>query len=154
MTPIISRAPVPELPKSSGPSGPTSPPTPRPRTTHSSSCLLAGAPSELTALAVPSTSAASRSPLMRVMPLASAPNSNALWEMDLSPGTQTIPLREFARPAHNVAVATFEEDGWTCSFRLWSLEERSGMNSLLGLSNWIDEGWSRRIAVSGFAPPV
>ncbi len=111
MTPIMSREPVPELPKSSGPGGWLSPPTPRPSTSQCRSRLDAGAPRAATARAVLITSSASSSPRMRVRPVARAPRISARCEMDLSPGTRTRPKSGPLLPA----VRGRAGDCFTCS---------------------------------------
>ena len=50
------------------------------------------APNCLIALAVASTSSASRSPVVRVSPTDKAARISALWEIDLSPGMPIVPL--------------------------------------------------------------
>ena len=99
MTPIMSRAPVPELPKSSGSEGWLRPPTPRPRISQTSPDLRAGAPRAVTAFAVLSTSSDSSRLLTRVRPVARAPKMSARWEIDLSPGTRQAPRSGAAEEA-------------------------------------------------------
>ena len=89
--PITSRAPVPELPKSSTAPGSARPPTPAPSTIQAPSSSRIPAPSAASADAVRSTSSASRSPSMRVRPTALAPMISARCEIDLSPGTRMRP---------------------------------------------------------------
>ena len=91
--PITSRQPVPELPKSSGFCGWAKPPTPTPLTFHAKSPVRSTlAPSARIALAVLSTSSPSSSPEIRVSPTESAPRIRARCEIDLSPGTRTLPV--------------------------------------------------------------
>ena len=92
--PITSRQPVPELPKSSGACGCANPATPTPCTSHAKSPVRSTlAPSARIALAVLRTSSPSSRPEIRVGPTASAPRIRARWEIDLSPGTRTLPIR-------------------------------------------------------------
>ncbi len=93
-TPIISRVPVPALPKSRTPSGWRREPTP-----HPSTCQRPGAsrstsaPRAAQAAAVRSTSSPSSRPSTVVRPFASSPRMSARWEMDLSPGGRRRPFR-------------------------------------------------------------
>ncbi len=90
--PIIRRAAVPLLPMSSTWSASTRPPMPTPRTRQTPSSLLTmSAPSARMAAAVWSTSSPVSRPWMVVSPIAMAPNISARWEIDLSPGTRTVP---------------------------------------------------------------
>src|SRR6185312_16005604 len=92
--PITSRQPVPELPKSSGTGGCANPPTPTPRIDQANSPVRSTwAPSARIALAVLSTSSPSSRPEIRVSPTESAPRIKARCEIDLSPGTRTLPAR-------------------------------------------------------------
>ena len=85
---------MPELPKSKSPAGDLRPPTPTPSTSQvPSGSFSVLAPKAAMALALLTTSSASKSPVMRVWPLATAPNINARCDMDLSPGTLIRPLR-------------------------------------------------------------
>ncbi len=94
MAPITKREPVPELPKSSTSPGSAQPPTPVPQTFQAPGPTRSGrAPKARIALAVFSTSSASKRPEMRVSPSASAPRIKARWEIDLSPGTLAVPFR-------------------------------------------------------------
>ena len=93
-TPISRRAPVPELPRSSTPLGSFKPPTPRPKTRQLPSLWRsAGTPQALSAAAVRNTSSPSSSPSIRLSPIAKAESSKARCDMDLSPGTRTLPYR-------------------------------------------------------------
>src|SRR5581483_4801718 len=100
--PIIRREPVPELPKSSADGGARHPPKPTPVTRHIPSLSrLTAAPREATAPALFSTSSDSRRPVIRLSPSAIPARIRARWEMDLSPGTQAVPLRDGALPARS-----------------------------------------------------
>ena len=91
--PITSRQPVPELPKSSASAGSAKPPTPTPSTVQANGPVRSTlAPSACMDLAVLSTSSPSSRPEIRVWPTASAPRISARCEIDLSPGTRTLPL--------------------------------------------------------------
>ena len=99
-TPIISRQPVPALPKSSGSRGGRIAPSPVPRIRHCPGPRRSmTAPSARQALPVRSTSSPSSSPSTRVSPQARRPNRNARCEIDLSPGGRTRPLSGRARRA-------------------------------------------------------
>jgi uncharacterized protein (TIGR02300 family) len=105
--PIISREPVPELPKSRALPAWRQLPTPTPLTRQRpSSSRLTPAPSARTAPAVLVTSPDSKSPDIRVSPRAMAPRIRARWEMDLSPGTRAVPAK---------APALRANSGWTLS---------------------------------------
>ena len=108
-TPIISRQPVPELPKSSTPAARAKPPTPTPCTRQRPRrCARPRRPAPRMALPVLSTSSPSSRPEMRVSPTASAPKISARCEIDLSPGTRTRPLSGPARrAAAEMAAAWF-----------------------------------------------
>ena len=99
--PIISRMPVPELPKSMSVPGSARPPTPRPRTSHAVPTLCTGQPIASSALAVLSTSSPSSRPQIVVRPVARAPSMRARWEIDLSPGTRTVPESARDLPAES-----------------------------------------------------
>ena len=93
-TPIISREPVPALPKSSTSSGSCIPPMPTPTTRQRPSpSRVTWAPRARAAAAVRSTSSPSRRPSTRVSPMASNPRIIARWEIDLSPGGFRDPCR-------------------------------------------------------------
>ena len=99
-TPIISRAPVPALPKSRVSRGGRIAPSPGPRIRHWPRPRRSmTAPSASHALPVPSTSSPSSSPSTFVSPQARSPNRKARWEIDLSPGGRTRPLSGRARTA-------------------------------------------------------
>src|SRR6185312_10020167 len=92
--PIASRQPVPELQKSSGTGGCANPPTPTPRIDQANSPVRSTwPPSARIAFAVLSTSSPSSRPEIRVSPTESAPRIKARCEIDLSPGTRTLPAR-------------------------------------------------------------
>ena len=88
-TPASSRSEVPELPQSMTSSGSTSASAGVTITSPPSSRTVA--PSFATALRVAWTSSASRIPVTRVSPVASAPKRMERWETDLSPGTVMAP---------------------------------------------------------------
>src|SRR5579859_2658931 len=91
--PMRMRMAVPELPRSSGALGALRPMRPRPCTwTRSAAGMSTFTPRARTAARVARQSAPGRNPLMRVSPSAMAPSSSARWEMDLSPGTVSLPL--------------------------------------------------------------
>ena len=99
-TPIISRQPVPALPKSSGSRGAKSAPIPGPRIRHwPGASRSISAPSAWHALPVPSTSSPSSSPSTFVSPHVRRPNRKARWEIDLSPGGRMRPFSGRARLA-------------------------------------------------------
>src|SRR5437763_1283495 len=90
--PSSSRAEVPELPRSSTSSGSPRPPTPTPSTCQRPSPVRSmPAPIARNAAAVASTSSPSSRPVISVRPTASAPNSSARRDTDVSPGTPTLP---------------------------------------------------------------
>ena len=92
-TPIISRQPVPALPKSSVSRGANSAPRPGPRIRHwPGASRSMTAPSAWHALPVRSTSSPSSSPSTFVSPQARRPSRNARCEIDLSPGGRTRPF--------------------------------------------------------------
>ena len=88
---MVSREPVPALPKSSGASGSSSAPLPVPRITHSPPRFSITAPIAFIAAPVRMTSSPSSRPVMRVSPEASPPNMKERCEIDLSPGTRAVP---------------------------------------------------------------
>src|SRR5579883_2200659 len=97
--PMRSRAPVPELPRSSMSSGSARPPMPTPSMLQTPSApRVTPAPSARIAAAVRSTSSPSSRPLTRVRPMASAPRMSARCDTDLSPGTRMRPLSAPAVP--------------------------------------------------------
>ncbi len=102
--PMMSRAPVPELPQSMTLSGSASPPRPitrqRPGPRRSTS-----APNARMASAVRSTSSPSSRPSIAVSPEARAARIKARWDMDLSPGARVRPLS--APPGRLVRDAAF-----------------------------------------------
>ena len=92
-TPITRRAPVPELPKSSAWVGVLKPAGPQPPTSQTPSPRLQTvAPNWRMAWAVASTSSPSKSPVMRLVPVAMAARISARCDIDLSPGTRKCPL--------------------------------------------------------------
>ncbi len=94
-TPINSRAPVPELPRSSGVTGETMPFSPTPVICHiPSSSRRISAPSATSAFFVEITSAPSSRPLTLVMPMARLPRISERCEIDLSPGIGIVPRSE------------------------------------------------------------
>jgi hypothetical protein len=90
--PVNSRIPVPALPQSSASDVPRKPCNPTPCTTRS---LGPGAsmrtPSRSKMRAVARVSSPSRNPVMRELPSASAASITARCEIDLSPGTVSVP---------------------------------------------------------------
>ena len=91
--PIISRLPVPELPKSSGSAGVRSAPMPLPLTRQEPSPTRSTeAPSARQASPVRKTSSPSSTPSIRVSPTLSSPRMKARCEIDLSPGGLTRPV--------------------------------------------------------------
>ena len=92
-TPIISREPVPALPKSSVSTGCRSEPSPEPQTLQfPSAWRTIFAPSWRHACAVRNTSSPSRSPSILVSPIASRPKISARCETDLSPDGRKRPV--------------------------------------------------------------
>ena len=125
-TPIIRRAPVPELPKSSAEAGSISPPSPAPVTIQLPSRFSTSAPSACRARAVHKMSSDSSSPEISVRPSASAPRIKARCEMDLSPGTWTVPCNA---PALR-EVSGFGLDGsWDIGVPVAGLKEDWDTNS-------------------------
>ena len=99
-TPIISRQPVPALPKSSVSRGAKSAPSPGPRIRHAPGPRRSmTAPSAWQALPVRSTSSPSSSPSTFVSPQARRPNRKARCEIDLSPGGRSRPFSGLERRA-------------------------------------------------------
>src|SRR5215207_2070080 len=90
-TPAMRRALVPLFAQSSGRSLARSERDPLPLTVMSGATAGTSAPSARRTPAVARTSAESRTPRTRPAPVASAPRISARWEMDLSPGTRTVP---------------------------------------------------------------
>ena len=103
--PSINRMVVPELPQSSTWAGSCRPSRPTPRTSTSWPASMAdtSTPMARRQAAVLRGSSAGSRPSMRVSPSAMAPNNRARWEIDLSPGTRTVPRRR--RPLVRVVVA-------------------------------------------------
>ncbi len=106
---------VPELPQSSIPSGSLRPSSPRPLilTVLPFSIGLISTPISLRQAAVHNGSSAGRMPSIVVVPSAIPPSSSALCEMDLSPGTRTLPdNRPPARSnfADDFLLGTFKKD--------------------------------------------
>ncbi len=105
--PSVSRAPVPELPKSTTCSGSMRPPTPRPAIRQAPGPVwVTAAPKAPIAAAVASTSSLSRSPSIAVSPTASAPSISARCEMDLSPGGRMVPASGPDRLARSCVAAS------------------------------------------------
>ena len=99
-TPIISRQPVPALPKSSVSRGASSAPRPGPRIRHAPGARRSmTAPSAWQAWPVRSTSSPSSSPSTFVSPHVRRPSRKARCEIDLSPGGRTRPFSGRARLA-------------------------------------------------------
>ncbi len=93
MTPIIRRAPVPELAKSSARAGVLRPPGPHPMTSQTPPPKFdTSAPNWRMASAVASTSSPSNRPVMRLVPVAMADRIRARCDIDLSPGTRKCPF--------------------------------------------------------------
>ena len=91
-SPINNRVEVPLLPMSSAPDGCIRPPTPTPLTVQLPSQVRSiCAPMARIAAAVASTSSPSSKPEILLSPTASALNISARCEMDLSPGTLSVP---------------------------------------------------------------
>ena len=101
--PISSRMVVPELPQSSGPRRRGRPAKPTPRTRASSPAISMSTPSARSAAAVDRLSPPRPSPRASTAPSASAPNSSARCEIDLSPGNPAGPAQR-ARIAGPVSV--------------------------------------------------
>ncbi len=98
-SPVMSRMPVPELPRSSGRAGGWRPrgPTPSTCSVPSPSARI-GTPSASSACHVAVQSSPLRNPRTTVGPSAIAPSIRERWEMDLSPGTaMTPPMRSTGR---------------------------------------------------------
>ena len=91
-SPMNRRMAVPALPMSSAALPARRPvlPTPWTTTVCASGCSMR-TPSARSALKVARQSALSRNPVMRVMPSLTAPSISARCEIDLSPGTLTVP---------------------------------------------------------------
>ena len=91
-SPINNRVEVPLLPMSSAPEGCMRPPTPTPCTVQLPSPFRSVcAPIARMAAAVAKTSSPSSKPEIWLVPTASALNIRARCEMDLSPGTLSVP---------------------------------------------------------------
>src|ERR1700753_3369723 len=111
--PMTSRQPVPELPKSSGFWAWPKPPTPTPLTFHAKSPVRSTlAPKARIDWAVLSTSSPSSRPEIRVWPTASAPRISARCEIDLSPGTLTLPARGPLERASSGAFCAVGRSEW------------------------------------------
>ena len=109
-TPIISREPVPALPKSRISRGGRIAPSPGPRIRHwPGPSRSTAAPSAWQALPVRSTSSPSSSPSTFVSPQARRPIRKARWEIDLSPGGRTRPFSGLARTALRGEAAGCDE---------------------------------------------
>ena len=93
-TPISRRTPVPELPRSNAVSGATRPCKPCPKIIQvPSSWRVMSAPIARMASAVANTSAPSSKPVTLVVPMAKLPRIRDRCDIDLSPGTSTMPER-------------------------------------------------------------
>ena len=105
-TPIISREPVPALPKSSVSRGPSSEPSPAPKTLQfPSPRRVTVAPSWRQAPAVRNTSSPSSRPSIVVSPTQSRPRISDRCETDLSPGGRRRPERRLERSARSGVAA-------------------------------------------------
>ena len=117
-TPIISREPVPALPKSSTPSGASRPPTPTP--SHPPAALArprdGGAERAAGLRRAQHVARPPAGPRSRVSPTASRPRISARCEIDLSPGTRTRPVRPALRRAVS-GVGAVERGQGQCSGR-------------------------------------
>ncbi len=90
--PIDKRIAVPALPMSSACGAPRSPCSPTPWTSTSVSCGRSiRTPNDCSARSVARQSSLARNPVPCVMPVAIPPSINVRWEIDLSPGTMTVP---------------------------------------------------------------
>ena len=91
----------------------------RPRTRQANSPVRSTlAPSARIDLAVLSTSSPSSRPEIRVSPTASAPRIRARCEIDLSPGTRTLPVRgPLARDSSGVGLVGMGQDCVLCAGR-------------------------------------
>jgi hypothetical protein len=83
-------AEVERLPRAAG-----AQPLPVPLMIHSAPCFSMRAPIAFIASPVRMTSSPSSRPVMRVSPEARPPNMKERCEIDLSPGTRAVPLRDF-----------------------------------------------------------
>ena len=127
-TPIISREPVPALPKSSVPRGATSAPRPGPRIRQRPGPSRSiAAPRASQALPVLSTSSPSRRPSTRVSPQVRRPKMKARWEIDLSPGGRKRPLSACPRTARKgLASAGWDKGTDTRQLAFSRLPRRGG----------------------------
>ena len=90
-TPSNRRAEVPEFPRSRSPEGADKPFSPAPLTLRLSPSRVISTPICRNAAIVARVSALSRKPSQTLVPSASDARITALCEMDLSPGTRTLP---------------------------------------------------------------
>ncbi len=96
-SPVMSRIAVPELPRSSLPAGADRPLSPTPCTVSSVAlCRSITTPIERKASSVARQSSPARNPEISVVPSAMLPSISARCEIDLSPGTVTVPERAAA----------------------------------------------------------